>query len=476
MNIIFIAVDALRASNLGCYGYKKNTSPNIDRLAKMGLLFEDTYACINHTDPSFTTIFSGRCPLSHGILNHGPRVTDIEVKSFNERGIKLLPEILKENDYRTLAIDWLWRWHKTGYDYYSGAKPQASLHGFLKQQVRKFPFLRRLITQSIIEKIQQKISKGISKPYEDAKCITDQAIKLISKNKQEKFFLFLHYWDTHTPYLPPHNYLPNYKDAAKKIAELSKLITGKRLKEKFSYFEKKVQEYQSTIIESYDGEISFADNEIGRLLNYLENQNLLNDTMIILTSDHGESLTEHGIYLDHAGLYDETLHVPFLLFHPDLPKDKRIKGFAQHYDFVPTILELLNIETDLRFDGKSAIPLIEGHKIHSAIYAEEIQYQRKRAIRNSNWKYIYSLNEKEIPCRRCGRIHGAKEELYDLNRDPKETENIMAKKPNVASDLRKSLETWINNLEYTEPKIDSSHIYKKDIDKVEERLKGLGYI
>lgn len=476
MNIIFIAVDALRAKNLGCYGYKRNTSPNIDSLAEKGLLFENTYACINHTDPSFTTIFSGRYPLSHGILNHGPRVTYDEVKALDERKIKLLPEMLRENGYKTLAIDWLWRWHKRGYDYYSGAKPQASLHAFLKQQVRIFPILRTFLRPSMVNKLREKVLKGVSKAYEDARRVTEQAIKLISDNKQEKFFLFLHYWDTHTPYLPPKEYIKTNSTNKRKMDELFRYIISSKFKQDFGIFEKKVKEYKSAITTSYDGEISFVDAEIGRLINFLQSHQLLKDTMIILTSDHGESLTEHGIYLDHAGLYDVTIHVPFLLVHPNLPKGKRIKGFVQHYDFVPTILELLDIEPDVKFDGKSVIPLIEGNQIHSAIYAEEAQYQRKRAIRTLDWKYIYSLTTKETPCRRCGLIHGAKEELYNLNEDPKETENIISEKPQIARELRKNLEDWINKLDYKQPQIDTSKIYKEDIDKVEERLKGLGYI
>lgn len=118
-NILFIIIDALRVKNLSCYGYEKEVSPNIDDLATQGILFADVYSCINTTDPSLTTIFSGRYPLSHGILGHGARVTVEEINQFNSFGIQLLPEILKSHGYTTLAVDWLGRWHKRGYDYYS---------------------------------------------------------------------------------------------------------------------------------------------------------------------------------------------------------------------------------------------------------------------------------------------------------------------------------------------------------------------
>lgn len=477
INIIFLAIDALRAKNLSCYGNKRNISPNIDNLAKKGILFEDAYSCINHTDPSFTTIFSGKYPLSHGIINHGPRVTDIEVKTFNERKIKLLPEILKENGYKTLAIDWLWRWHKRGYDYYSGAKPQLSLHGFLKQQFRKFPLLRKLIRQSMVDKLQEKVFKGVSKAYEDARYVTDHAIKVIKENSGEKIFLFLHYWDTHAPYLPPKEYIDNYGRTKKRIEELFRYFTSTRFKEEFEVFEKSVLEYKSAIISSYDGEISFIDHEIGRLIDFLQTQGIMNNTMIILTSDHGESLIEHGIYLDHIGLYDETIHVPLILIHPELPEDKHIQGFVQHFDIVPTILEILGIESNISFDGKSVLSLINGSQLHSAIYAEEAQYQRKRTIRTKNWKYIHLLSQKDEICRRCGRIHGAREELYDLTKDPKEVNNIIEKEPEIAVTLKKRLDNWIEKYNYQEPTIETTaETYKEDMDKVEDRLKGLGYI
>ena len=108
-NAIIIVVDALRARNLSCYGYSMKTSPNIDELAKEGVLFEDAYCCINTTDPSLTTIFSGKHPSSHGILSHGVQITTEEVREFNKTGTILLPEILKSQGYTTIAIDWLGR-------------------------------------------------------------------------------------------------------------------------------------------------------------------------------------------------------------------------------------------------------------------------------------------------------------------------------------------------------------------------------
>ena len=118
-NIIFIVIDALRPKNLGCYGYQKNISPNIDEISTEGLLFRDAYSTTNATDPSLTTIFSGRFCRSHGIMKHGALLQSEEVQNYLKT-VPTLPEILKHNGYKTFAIDWLGRWHTKGFDYYSG--------------------------------------------------------------------------------------------------------------------------------------------------------------------------------------------------------------------------------------------------------------------------------------------------------------------------------------------------------------------
>ncbi|MFX0141164.1 MAG: sulfatase-like hydrolase/transferase, partial [Candidatus Hodarchaeota archaeon] len=124
-NIIFIIIDALRARNLSCYGYPILISPNIDMISKEGILFEDSYSCSNCTDASRTTIFSGMYPTSHGILGHGglwrdKKIGEVDTRKLYDSGILLLPEILRAKGYTTLAVDWLGRWHRRGFDHYSG--------------------------------------------------------------------------------------------------------------------------------------------------------------------------------------------------------------------------------------------------------------------------------------------------------------------------------------------------------------------
>ena len=113
-NLIFVVIDACRADHLSCYGYPKKTSPNLDKLVEDGALFTNCYSCTTATDSSLTSIFSGRYPVSHGIINHGPRVAKDEIYALSESGSMFLPEILKRQGYATIALDWIGRWHRRG--------------------------------------------------------------------------------------------------------------------------------------------------------------------------------------------------------------------------------------------------------------------------------------------------------------------------------------------------------------------------
>jgi len=454
-NILFIGVDALRARNLSCYGYPKKTSPNIDRLSKEGVLFEDAYCCINTTDPSFTTIFSGKYPVSHGLLMHGAMIQKEDTLRLSR--VRFLPEILKSVGYTTLAVDWLGRWHRRGYDYYGignehcheGKKEDnkkgkdrrrddnfASLHKYIKTYLTPVRyFVKRMLPKLPLPLCSLLVNiNGILRPpskeldiSQRADSVSNMAIDLIKKNKNKKFFLFLHYWDTHSPYTTPKKHFYH-------------LVKG--------------------FASRYDESIAFVDHEIGRVINSLEEHRILDKTIVILTSDHGESLMEHGIYFDHHGLYDEVIHVPLIIRYPrQIPEGKRVKGFVQHVDIVPTLLHILDIKNNFDFDGKSTIPLIyDKTQLRSAVYVEEAHTQRKRAIRTDRFKYIYALSEREAVCRYCGYVHGGLEELYDLSKDPGETVNLIDDCPDIAKKLKKELSEWVS---FMEDKREKEYIRKK---------------
>lgn len=468
-NVVIIVVDALRARNLSCYGYPKRTSPNIDNLASEGVLFERAYCCSNCTDPSLTAMFSGKYPISTGIMNHGALVTEEEIREFHGKGIVLLSEILQSRGFSTLAVDWLGRWHRRGYARYC-APWEGGKSGLVSRTVRE---LRRVLlhTAQVLARLvlSRQREEEIGKfPDADARKVCDRAVDLISASRDQRFLLFVHFWDTHSRYNPPKRYAEamhadSTQSRSESFGEILGQIGDPKWRDYLRYCMKGAADVNE-VIARYDGAIAYVDHQIGRLVDVLRQNGLLEQTLIVLTSDHGESLADHGIYFTHHGLYEETIHVPLILSSGGLPGNRKVEALVQHVDIVPTVLDILSIDTEGDFDGGSLLPLVSGEAkgLRSSIRVEESHTERKRAIRAGDHKYIHALSPEGAVCRYCRRVHGDTEELYDLSRDPQETTNVIAENPDLAATLRGQLSDWAMRLQ------------KKNARKsIEGRIQGL---
>ncbi len=483
-NIVFIVLDACRAYNLSCYGYNKPTSPNIDNIAKEGVLFEHAFSTTNITDPSLTTIFSGYYPTSHGMTKQA------EMEYVPSSRIKFLPEILKSHGYTTMAVDWLSRWHKRGYDWY-GYQPKLGNLADVKSWAINVRNLVKFILpydkiptpiKSLLKKIYNKVLPDWYPRWYDAKKTTDVAMNLIEKNKDKRFFLFIHYWDTHTPYNAPNEYWEKFYEENKENISIEEILGSLTQKNDCIFYKEWLGKAKdiNEVLAWYDGSIAYVDNEIGRLYDYLEKKKILDNTILIITSDHGECLLEHGIFFDHRGaLYDEVLRVPLIIRFPKkLPQKLRIKEFVQHVDILPTLLELLGIYYESNIDGKSILPIIEEKKaIRDYIFAvmdNEIKY----AIRNKQYKYIMQ-NDYRQPIKRYKKQQGIfdKEELYDLRSDPSERINIIDRHPEIAQMLKEILMIYLNKSKEKAKFHEKTKIDRKEIDEkeIKERLRALGY-
>lgn len=418
--IIFILIDALRTSNMGCYGYSLNTTPNIDRIAERAILFENAFSCINATDPSITSIFSGMLPVSHGLIKHGSRVSKADV--YGLKSIMWLPELLQQAGYYTIALDWLGRWHTRGFEFYGPSELHKKYAKVVKTPVSEkcarlfVKHMRNKVPAGVYSLLKKVYRKTLKKPpvksmIENAAELTEAALKLIKQEQGKPFFLFIHYWDVHWPYRGIDD-VNDYKDS----------LSSKR-------------ESVKEIIKCYDDGVKYVDREVGRLLDFLDEKGLLEKALLIITSDHGESLGEHGIFWDHHGLYDCTIRVPLILHHRSLPRGERINSLVQHVDLVPTVLDFLNVKNDYHYDGYSLMPLIRGevNKIRDFILIEEAHKQRKIGIRTLNSKYIRDVDLNATQkCKSCGIVHGSSIELYNLNDDPFEENNLAFVRQEVA--------------------------------------------
>lgn len=428
MNVILIVIDALRPDFLGCYNKKaRKLSTNIDKLGEKSLVFENAFSCTNTTDPSITSIETGMFPRTHGIKNHGEKISSEEMKKFDKTVEKTLAEILLEENYSTHAVDWLGRWHKRGYNKYTGLRPHF-----------KNFFKRNKYLLSLLKKFY-KLNKALNF-YEDGKKVTSNAINFIKNlNEEDNFFLFLHYWDAHIPYFNNYPKIPiNFRNESKK--KILGKCNGCFKKQLENILEKDLK----ATIESYSGEVRYVDYCIGKLIEFLKEKEIIDNTIILITSDHGESLGEHNIYFDHHGLYEPTIKVPFIIYHPDL-KNKRISSLIQHIDIFPTLLDLLNIDRTENVDGLSLLPLIENDKesIRDFIYNEECHTQQSKCIRTKEWKYIKRMNEEK--CRYCNIHHGEEEQLYNLNLDRGEKKNLIETREEAKNHLKKVFKEFTNS-------------------------------
>lgn len=435
-SIILIVIDCLRARNLGCYGYKYKTSPNIDEISRYGVIFNRHFSCTNATIPSMLSMLTGLHPEFLGISQ---LLEATHLKTFKILNPVTLPQILKHFGYITIGLDWILSPFKSelGFEHYGFPMGTRIKH-----------YIRSLILTPFKSNLMRKIFK-INILINNATKVTDMAIDILRKfaRKSRPLFLLIHYWDTHMIYYSPRKFRSNRHRYER--GDLVSLFKGDNYVPQYLVKVLEHSRFKSIeeLLAAYDAAITYVDHELGRLFEFMYRANILDDVITIITADHGESLLEHGIYFTHHGLYDVTLHVPFILIYPAmLPVNKRINNLTCHIDIMPTILDLIKFNTwRLEMHGKSLLPLIlQGRKVHDALFFSEREYQRSIAIRTLRFKYIMTLGDPY--CKACKRVHGSPKELYDLKKDPEEVNNIINKYPDVAAVLEQRLLTWLKDM------------------------------
>ena len=393
-NIIIIIIDALRTKNLSMHGYEKENDKNIKRIAKEGIWFKEHFSPSNSTAPSVTSILTGDYPPNHGILHQLPYTKEKEIEKVNE--IKFwLPSYLKKQGYETIAIDWIGQWFKKGFDYYGEGEA---------------------------------LEKSTT-PFRPAEEITNLALSKIDQSKKP-FFLFLHYWDTHFPFPTiKHNKTETEEEMQRTLQSIQNEAQRNYLKMRIASRGPYTIE---TMKEKYDLSIKIIDEQIGKIYDFLKNQDLLKKTMLFILGDHGMNLTEHEIYFSSSGLYEDSIHAPFIMYLPGLT-GKEINHFVQNIDIVPTILDLLELKSENEFDGKSLIPLIkEDKEIRDKVISYDGLCEDIKTVRTKHKKLIIAENNF---CNLCKASHHGKFEEYDLEKDPQETKNIFSGESELAKFL-----------------------------------------
>jgi arylsulfatase len=326
-NVLLITIDCLRPDHVSVYGYERPTTPHLDDLANEGVRFTQAISQGPCTRVSFAAMFSSTYPaMFGGFLRLSPQRT-------------VLAEILREAGYCTVALGSnpylspIYGYDK-GFEIFDGSLVpwiQSRQHRLLKYLNRFFIVARRLL------------------PYLPASALTAKAVRFLRHHSPARpWFLWLHYMDVHDPYRPPRRHAARFRSARR--PELSnRALWQKALSQPGEISENERQH----LVDLYDAEINFADEQIGRLLAHLRRQGWLDSTLIIVTADHGEAFGEHGKFSHRFELYDELLRVPLIMRLPArLPAGQVVTSQVRLLDLVPTVLDLLNI------DGGPSTPAI----------------------------------------------------------------------------------------------------------------------
>lgn len=449
-NVILVSIDSLRPDHLGCYGYERETSPHIDALAKEGALFESAIASSPWTLPSHMAIFTSLPDLVHGVDQNGLRLA-VETP--------LLAHVLREAGYATAGF-YSGPYLHPAFGFDRGFDEYTNCTSYPKAASAP---ISDVLTPS--RETQIASMEDVTGPR-----IHEEVSRWIEKRELEKpFFLFIHYWDVHFDYTPPPPYDALFDPDYSGEADFGELEFNKGIHRGMD-----PRDLQH-LIALYDGEIRWTDEWIGRLEGLLRKEGLLDRTLLVITSDHGEEFFEHGEKGHQKSLFDEVLRVPLILRLPGkVPPGIRSATQVRTLDIFPTILELAGVDLPPGPLGRSLVPLLAGGAgkargdILPPAFSELTmgpEGRNFRSLRTRSWKLIRDL--------RTGNAS-----FYDLRVDPGEASPILAGEDPRAGEAAERLGKLARALEALEaslPKGPSGRIRELD-PEVRERLRSLGYI
>lgn len=421
-NILLITVDTLRADHLSSYGYARATSPTLDRLAKEGVRFANASVQWPKTTPSFASMMTATYGKDNGIVRKIGLAVPCQMKTLAER--------LKDQGYTTHAV---------------------VANGALGTE---FAFNQGF--DSYLEPWKMAHLPEGKDPV-GAEVITNLALSLADRIQQENgkpYFLWVHYLDPHTPYQPPGEDAQRFQNDEFWKGDVRIPIVAKEKQEMLAIGQKQVLEGRDELafyVARYDAEIHHVDGYIDRLLDQLARRGLLNKTITVFTSDHGESLGDHGYYFDHGRFGFQTcVHVPLIVHYPGVLEPRVITEPVELIHLAPTILEAAGVALPdgAWMQGRTLTPRLFGNPPvtdedgHVYAYTEagyEVANKWQKIVRDERFKLIYAQTRPE---QRWIGGEGVRFVLYDLKNDPGETKNVADQFPEDLTRLKRKLALW----------------------------------
>lgn len=428
MRILYLDLDTLRPDHLGCYGYHRNTSPNIDRIAAKGVRFDNYYCSDAPCLPSRTALMTGRFGIHTGVVGHGGTAADMRLegkkRDFKDQlALESLPAFLRSQGFKTVSIS---------------------------------PFAERHSSWSFYAGFNEIHNTGKS-GLESAEEVTPAALKWIENNaREDNWFLQLNYWDPHTPYRAPQSFgnpfendpLPEWI-TEEVFREHLKTVGPHSANEINMYDDKTNPKYPRhpgrlrnmddlrKMIDGYDCGIRYMDNNIGLIFDALEKQGInLDDMVIIISADHGENIGEFGIYGEHATADYITCRIPMIIKWPGCKAGHTDNGLHYNLDLAPTLAEIFGAEPKKSWDGQSFAPAIfKGEDCgREYLVLSQCAHVCQRSVRFGPWIYMRTYHD--------GYHLFPDEMLFNVEEDKHEQENVASQHPEVCMQAVYYLNQW----------------------------------
>jgi arylsulfatase len=392
-NVLFVILDAARAQQFGAYGYSRPTTPEIDRIAAEGVLFERAFTPAVYTLAAMSSVWTSQYPDRHH--------SEVSFSSRLPRDRLTLAELLSAQGVET------------------GGFVANAVAGTAGGFERGF---------TVFDEIWKSLGSG-------GGGFRKVVPGWIAAHRGQRFFTYLHFREPHFPYDPDAPFDTSFgavttipKAARREMDWITEANQGRRPLPPAE---------RDDLVRLYDGNLAFADQEVGALRKELEAAGLWDKTVAIVAADHGEELFEQGWIGHNVHLYEESVHVPLIVRIPGGPKGKRISGLVDLLDIAPTIADVFGVlgkgGSDKAFQGRSLLPVVGGAPGKAAVLSRTVWDRPRYALRDARYKYLYDTRSGE-------------EKLFDLDTDPREERDQLGADPLRAAYYRQSLHGWTLSL------------------------------
>jgi arylsulfatase A-like enzyme len=442
LRIVYLDLDTLRADHLGCYGYHRDTTPNLDRIARDGMRFDQVYCSDAPCLPSRTALMSGRFGIHTGVVNHGGVASEMLPEGPDRRfraqvNSDSLPGFLRRHGLRTVSISPFAERH-SAFHFYAGFSEMYNT------------------------------GKGGSESAEE---VTPTVLDWLARNAEtDDWFLQVNYWDAHIPYRAPDSFGNPFEGDPPPGWLTQELIDSHRtMPGQFSARETHVWDNHrfnrfprypgevgdlddfKRLIDAYDCGIAYMDSHVGRLLEALEKAGVYEETTVIVSADHGENFGELGIYADHQVVDYGTARIPMIVKWPGYKGGLAAKvghvdkGLHYNLDLAPTLAELLGDRPMDRWDGASLAPaILRGEDCgRDYLVLSQCAHTCMRSVRFADWLYVRTYHD--------GYRLLPKEMLFDVAADPHEVHELAANRPEVCNQASRHLLDWHDRMMETMP-------------------------